>query len=168
MSRRRRRQRRMKRGLNRHTRSWYRLPEEGKIAGVCAGLAEHYEISNLMARGIAVTGAVFMPQIVIVAYIVAIFLLPTREELRQKSSVESASILDEVETRKGRRARRRQRMDEALDDTDDADYEQTLGARRMMVKRYKERMGALDQRLQNLENHVTSRRYDLSQEIDSL
>lgn len=164
----RRRHHRKKRCIKRDARSWYRLPEEGKIAGVCAGFAEYYEISNLMARGIAVTGAVFMPQIVIIAYIVAIFLLPTRQELQRETSANRESVLDDIETRSERRERRRRKMEEELDDADYEVDQQTVNTRRMMAKRYKERMAKLDERLQNLERHVTSKRYDLSQEIDSL
>lgn len=155
--------------------TWYRFPEQGKMAGICAGFAEYYDISNLMARGITVTGAVFMPQLVIVAYIVGIFMLPTRHELVDSAPHDNDEVFEDesVLGRVSRKARKRRRKARAMDDvlhSEEAgpDVGVSIDRKRMILRRYKENMSRLDDRLQNLERHVTSKRFDLSQEIDSL
>ncbi len=95
---------------------WYRLPEDGMIAGICAGMADYYEVSTLMARGIAVTGALFIPQIIVIAYIVGVFCMPTRRELlngETKNYGRRARKKAEKLRARARRAKRKQRRYEA-------------------------------------------------------
>lgn len=156
---------------------WYRIPSEGYLAGICAGFADYYDISPLMARGIAVTTGLFMPQVVVIAYIVGIFMLPTRGEARAKQEEKEQTLWEEIEQREARSRRRQREFQQAyetvtnIDENDryeTAGSEPSLDSKRIMIRRFKERMGGLEGRLQNLERHVTSKRYDLAREIDSL
>ncbi len=152
-------------------RRWYRIPSQGHLAGICAGMADYYDVSPLMARGLTITAGLFMPQVVVIAYIVGIFALPTRSEAQQAQREKEQTILDELEERELRRERRQrefQRAYETITDIGDEPSEPTLDSKRIIIRRFKERMGGLEGRLQNLEQHVTSRRYDLAREIDSL
>ena len=64
-----RRRRRRRRGR------LYRVPEERRIAGVCAGLARRWGVENWVARCAAVTALVFMPQFALVGYWVLYFVM---------------------------------------------------------------------------------------------
>lgn len=157
---------------------WYRIPSEGHLAGICAGLADYYNISTLMARGIAVTAGLFMPQVVVICYVVGIFYLPTRKEARDAQEEREQSILDEIEAREKRSRRRGREFQEAyetitnIDDPNDGSERRrganSLDSKRILIRRFKERMRQLEGRLQNLERHVTSKRFDLAREIDRL
>lgn len=154
---------------------WYRIPSEGKFSGICAGLADYYAVSTLLTRGLTITGALFMPQVVIVAYLIGIFVLPTRRQALDKQEAHEHSILDEIERREASN-RQRERQFERAFHADDVDQDRedeehdarVMDTRRVKIRRFKDRMGALDARLQSMERHVTSKRYDLAQEIDQL
>lgn len=64
-----RRRRRRRRGR------LYRVPQERRIAGVCAGLARRWGVENWVARCAAVTALVFMPQFAFVGYWVLYFVM---------------------------------------------------------------------------------------------
>lgn len=57
----------------------YRLPKQGKIAGVAAGLAEYFAIDVTLMRILFVVAAVITEGLAILAYIIAIFVMPTPE-----------------------------------------------------------------------------------------
>ncbi len=147
---------------------WYRIPSQGYLAGVCAGFADYYDIAPLMARGLTVTAGLFMPQLVVILYIVAIFALPTRKKARENQAEREQSILDDIEQREERSRRRQRKFDEAYERADLDDSEPSLDSRRILIRRFKEKMAGLEGRLQDLERHVTSKRYDLAREIDEL
>lgn len=155
--------------------SWYRIPEDGMLAGVCAGIAEVYDVTPLMARGLTVTGALFMPNIVIIAYIIMIFSLPTRDKLEEKLRRKEDRLMGAATARRSsKRASRKQRKqakernDDFEDELSERDLSDALDRRRAVIRKYKERMSGIDDRLQGLERHVTSKRFELSREIDQL
>ena len=159
-------------------RRWYRIPSQGYMAGICAGFADYYDISTLMARGIAVTAGLFMPQVVVICYLVGIFYLPTRKEARRAQDEKEQSILDEIEEREERSRRRSRDFSKAYEtvtNIDDRDERYTSGSdgssldsKRILIRRFKDRMRQLEGRLQSLERHVTSKRFGLAREIDQL
>jgi phage shock protein C len=75
------RHRRIDNGIPSRSRRLYRDPERAKIGGVCAGIARYYGIETWVVRCAAVTGLIFVPQIVFLAYWIAYFVmgLPPRE-----------------------------------------------------------------------------------------
>lgn len=60
--------------------SLYRKPESGMIAGVCAGLAEHYGWRRRVVRVIAFLLLLIAFWPVLLCYLLAAFILPTDEE----------------------------------------------------------------------------------------
>lgn len=150
------------RHLNLSGRRWYRLPEEGKIAGVCAGVAERFQVGSWMVRLMAITCLLFIPGIIIPVYLLAIFLLPTPSSIARDES----SILDELDATTKRRQNNSRRFDEALGE-EEQDFH-SLDRKRSVVQQYKRSFDTLEDRLQSLERHVTSRQFELSREIDSL
>ncbi len=118
----------------------YRIPEKGKIAGVCAGLAEHFGIEVWLVR-IAVVSLFFLggSGIVLLLYIAACFILEKKpaEDFRPPFALKSKVWQQGMPPR------------------------QAFGA-------LKSQMGDLEVRLQKLERYVTSPQFNLSREIDKL
>ncbi len=150
------------RHLNLSGRRWYRLPEEGKIAGVCAGVAERFQVGSWMVRLMAITCLLFIPGIIIPVYLLAIFLLPTPSSIAEDEN----TILDEMDATTKRRQEHSRRFDEALDE-EGQDFH-SLDRKRSVVQRYKRSFDTLEDRMQSLERHVTSRQFELNREINNL
>jgi phage shock protein C len=58
----------------------YRLPKEGKIAGVCAGLAEYFDFDVTLMRIIWVVAALASGGFVVLLYILLAVILPVKEK----------------------------------------------------------------------------------------
>ncbi|GAB2678039.1 MAG: PspC domain-containing protein [Aliiglaciecola sp.] len=61
-----------------NTNQLYRDTVRGKISGVCAGIARHFNVEAWMVRIAAIAAFIFMPMVVGVAYLLAVLLIPTR------------------------------------------------------------------------------------------
>src|SRR5262245_38214125 len=73
----------------------YRDPARGRIWGICAGLADYFDVSRTTMRFIAVTALIFVPELTFIAYVVARIVLPTRQE------VEDVVLVDDDPTDAG-------------------------------------------------------------------
>ncbi len=136
-------------------RQLYRDPQRGKIAGVCAGLADYFGMQIWLVRILAVTGLLFMPQIVFFAYLIAIFVVPTKQQLEQSRA---EAMDEELDSQQGKQ----RRFDRLLSDRDDAF---SLNSKRRTVRQLKARFDKIDRRIQDLESHVTSPQYELHREF---
>ncbi|WP_078555761.1 PspC domain-containing protein [Bacillus alkalicellulosilyticus] len=58
----------------------FRAQFDRKFAGVCGGLADYLGVDKAMVRILTVVGAIFFFPVV-VAYIVAIFIIPNEQDL---------------------------------------------------------------------------------------
>jgi hypothetical protein len=114
-------------------------------------------------RVATIVAACFNPPLVLIAYAIATFVLPTREEV-ECSWREAAADPDPAPDERIRRERAKQReFDRKLD----AD-EPSLDERRVLVRRARERLAALETRLRGLEAYVTSRRFGIDREFNQL
>lgn len=127
----------------------YRNKREAKIAGVCAGLADHFDISPWVMR-IAFVGAAFMTNFVIIwVYLIAIFALaPKPSDLKSKR--------DFYEYDEEERCYRKKNIFR---------YSPSAGER---IQRAKARLDKLASRVENMEAYVTSSRYDLDRQFSEL
>ncbi len=135
----------------------YRDGDRGMIAGVCAGLADFFELDVRMTRIVVAVSAVFFPS-VIVAYIVLAVLL------RKKSDPDRRGAAAEPEQRRKKRKKRRHRDDSATTDFESRDRAQP----HVTLSRVRRRFRDLDARLQRLEKYVTSERFRLDREFEGL
>lgn len=128
------------------TNSLYRIPEDGKIAGVCAGLAERFGFEVWLVRiGFVTTALLGMGGFVFVIYVAAWFLL----DKKPPSQYKSTSGLDhQVEVK--------------------SKIWQKGEPPRKAFREIKTQFRQLELRLRNLETHVTSTEFTLSREIDKL
>jgi phage shock protein C len=156
----------------------YRLPHQGKIAGVCAGLAEYFRMETWLVRIIFVTCFLFSGAMLIVAYIVAWFILdkPTNEQYASYTSEGS---------RRSRRAKRQKWKQNIQENFNEVEQQvrSRFERRPIEVKEKVWQSGEppkqafhdisaqfrdLEKRLQNLETYVTSTEFTVSREIDKL
>lgn len=124
----------------------YRNQQEGKIAGVCAGLADHFDIAPWVARLIFIASVLFLGSFPLLLYIIAWILLSPRP-----SYAEEQVSYDEQKQRY-----RRNNM---------FNYRQNTSNR---VKEAERRMASAMARVGNIERYVTSRRYRLDKEFGEL
>ncbi|MCQ8884688.1 envelope stress response membrane protein PspC [Pseudoalteromonas agarivorans] len=125
-----------------------RDPQRGKIAGVCAGLSDYFNMELWLVRIIFVSAVLLTGgPLFVVAYIAAWFILDKKDPTTIHAS-SSTKTDDPLEVKfkvwqKGEPPRR------ALQDL-------------------KERLTRIDTRLQDMERHVTSSEFTVSREINKL
>ncbi len=136
----------------------YRDPDRGRLGGVCAGLADYFRTSATMMRFVAITALIFVPQVTVLAYLIAALLLPTREKI--DAAIDSAIDPDLARERARQRAFEHELADsEGTEDLDD---------RRRIVRQARERLQRIERRIEGIEAYVTSRRFDLDREFGKL
>lgn len=121
----------------------YRDTRRQKIAGVCAGLARYFGVEIWVVRCLAITGLIFMSSIIIPAYIIAWFVLPTAPD-------------GETLPRGGSLA------------ADHSAMAPELGARlspRHSLQNVHSELDQLELKLRRMESHVTSGQYELQREL---
>jgi phage shock protein C len=130
---------------NREERNLYRDPQQGKIAGVCAGLADYFGVEPWIVRLLAITGLIFAGFITFTAYIAAWFLLDKRPvTLYEKEEGEFAEV-----RMKARSWQAGVTPHQALD-------------------RIVQELDTLEPRLQRIEKLVTSKEFTLQREFSKL
>jgi len=116
----------------------YRDVENGMLAGVCAGIGDYFGISVRALRWLTFLGSFFAMPALLIAYLVAAFLLPRKP---------AGMYHNEDEETFWRSVRR------------DPHY---------TCDDIRQKFRELDSRLQGMEQYVTSPRFDLDQEFRDL
>ena len=116
----------------------YRDTENGMLAGVCAGIADYFGFNLKALRWLVFLGCFFFMPALLICYVVAAFVLPTKPAGMYHSEVEESFW---------RTVRRDPHY--ACDD---------------IRRKFRD----LDVRLQGMEHYVTSPRFDLDQEFRDL
>lgn len=117
----------------------YRIREDRKIAGVCAGVAEYFGFDVTITRVVVLLGAVFFTPSVVVVYVIL------------------AMVLDEKPPEAGRRRE------------EDIELERRVRAEpHATLHSVRHRFRDIDRRLQRMEKYVTSERFKLDREFEGL
>ncbi|GEB71350.1 Phage shock protein C [Pseudoalteromonas carrageenovora] len=125
-----------------------RDPQRGKIAGVCAGLSDYFNMELWLVRIIFVSAVLLTGgPLFVVAYIAAWFILDKKDPTTTHTS--SATKTDDPLEVKFKVWQKGEPPRRALQDL-------------------KERLGRVDSRLQDMERHVTSSEFTVSREINKL
>lgn len=97
------------------SKSLYRLPQEGMIRGVCAGLAHYFNIPVLLVRVIAVIAlfAGFFGLTIVVYLVLSFFmeLAPDNYNQHQEQQEDLKAILKEVDSQLTKGEKRLQQME---------------------------------------------------------
>ncbi len=127
----------------RHDHEWraqrfYRDPHNGKLMGVCAGLADYFGWNVTFVRILAIIALIWFNAMALIAYFVLGFVLPTKPDRLYDWDA------DEEYSRSVRHS--------------------ASGTFRDVGHRFRE----LDTKLQHVEGYVTSSRYDLERQFRDL
>jgi len=129
----------------------YRDADRAVLGGVCAGLSRYFGFNLKVTRFLAFIAFLMAMPVAICAYLAAVFFIP---------SVSSDDRGEQVETEffSCRRRRRKQRKDNVAPEPRPSEKAELL----------RSRCEDLDDRLARLERHVTSRRYQIEEELRRL
>ena len=125
----------------------------GKLFGVCAGIAGYYGLEPWVVRLIVLTGLVFLTSVTLVGYVVA------------------ALVMDPSPLRKRSRSRQRRRRSRPRDDRSARDNHSSDEHSWIPRQRLRDVGAEFDQmelKLRRMEAHVTSGRYELHRELAEL
>lgn len=143
----------------------YRDRDSAMLGGVCAGIAAYLGFNLTATRLIAVIALFATGPIFIVAYIAAALLIPAsnRESPFDRNGEFKESRRERRHRRRAERLRRKAERYEAY--REKAAEGPEVSARAEMIR---ERCADLDARLQVLERHVTSKKFQIEQELSRL
>jgi phage shock protein C len=122
------------------------------LGGVCAGLASYLGFNLKVTRILAVVAFLVAMPFTLIAYFAAVFLIPS----------ESSYDYDVVVTKRSKRGRRRKTKRDRHSEDMAPERQSTIAAD---ISR---RCESMDERLARLERHVTSRRFQIDQELSRL
>ncbi|MEH6559077.1 MAG: PspC domain-containing protein [Oceanicoccus sp.] len=125
----------------------YRNTDDKKIAGVCAGLADHFDVAHWVVRLIFVAGFLFTGSLAFFAYGAAWCLMAPKREEYSEEAVEYDEHRKEYKPRSMFR------------------YSENASAR---IKAAQERVRSSMGRIEGMESYVTSRQYKLNKEFSKL
>lgn len=132
--------------IRQRTRRLYRDPKNGRIAGVCAGIANYYGTEVWVVRCIAVTGLLFMGSIVFPAYWVAYFVMDNPPKHHEA-----------------------ERMAEDRDNhTSPAPEFGPKFSPRRSLRNVQADLNEAELRIRRMESHVTSGQYELQKELHKI
>lgn len=140
----------------------YRNTRDGKIAGVCAGLADHWDIAPWVMRLVWIGGFLFTGTLALWIYLGAWVLMAPRPTRRRgnggyafaEEDFEDVEVEMEYDERyHDYRPRKVFRYSEPCD---------------VRLQRARERLDSALRRVEDVESYVTSRRYNLNKEFSRL
>ncbi|AJQ92603.1 PspC domain-containing protein [Gynuella sunshinyii] len=121
----------------------YRNTKERMVAGVCAGLADNFEVDNWVVRLVFIAGGIFLGGFAVVTYIALWVFLGKR------------SASHRVEYEYDERSRR-YRPKKVFKNSDSAN---------VRLQRVSDRLKRAVRRVEEMESYVTSRKFELDKEF---
>ena len=141
----------------RSAKKMYRIPQEGKFMGVCAGVADYFSINLLAVRVLTVIATLMTGFWFALAYVVLGFALDPKP---QGLFEEEAS--DEYWSKREKRHERRASKSRAFRK---AEAEMTEN---YSVDEMRRRFGDIERRTADMEAYMTSKRFRLERELKAL
>jgi phage shock protein C len=139
----------------------YRNTREGKIAGVAAGLADHWDIAPWVVRLMWVGAFLFTGTLALWAYIGAWILMAPRPTRRAADgSYRDEPEYEEVEVE--------MEYDEKHQDYRPRKVFRYSDSSSVRLQRARERLDSALRRVEDMESYVTSRQYELNKEFSRL
>lgn len=138
----------------------YRNTRDGKIAGVCAGLADHWEVDHWVVRLLAIVLFLFTGSLAMWAYVAGwVVLSPQRradDYERWEDPIEETEEVVEME------------YDERVHDYRPRKMFRYGDSPSQRLKRARDRLDVALERVQDMESYVTSRQFELNRKISEL
>jgi len=141
----------------------YRVPQNGKVAGVCAGLADYFGWEVWLVRVLVVSGTLLGMQFLIILYVAGWFILDKKPKQPKSFVKNNESTVDEVN----------------VNTTNKSDYTnesikvkakvwQAGEPPRQAFHDIKRKFTLLENKLRTMERYVTSPEFTVSREINKL
>ena len=160
----------------------FRDLDNGKLWGICAGIAPYLGLEPWVVRCLAITAFIFAPQIIVPAYIIGYFVLDPRSkhydipggrdkratkrmkkrQARNERYAKRAAAREEA--RAAKRARRDARRAPETSVSKSPAAAPELPARNLL-RNVRGTLQEAELRLRRMEGHVTSGRYELQKEL---
>jgi len=147
----------------------YRYPRDGRIAGVCAGLARYFDVSPFWVRAACIGSFFVIGPFSIFAYVVAAVALPTRET-DGRSPWDRPWRRDEIkrEAKRAFREAKRACGGYRFPSSDEAPQDRERTANATTAEGLRTHLRDLDRRIAVMEAHIADREFDLAKAIDDL
>lgn len=140
----------------------YRNVEQGKIAGVCAGIADYFGWETWLVRILVVSAVLFGMPVLLVAYVAAWFILDKKPEDNSLSGTNSNESSYQ-QTKKSSE-------DDVINGSIKvkAKIWQSGEPAKKALYDIGRKFRVLEKKLQSIEQHVTSKEFTVSREINKL
>jgi len=137
-------------------RRFYRDADRAVLGGVCAGLAGYLGFNLKMTRFLAFVAFLMAMPVAVIGYLAAVFLIPSASSREFDVAAENHTS-KRSERRAKRNARKARKEQEAFD-----------APKSELAADIDRRCESMDERLARLEKHVTSKRFQIEQELERL
>lgn len=147
----------------------YRNSAEGKIAGVCAGIADYFGWETWLIRILVVSGVLFGMPFLILGYIAAWFILDKNPKAQQKKANAKFHRTNGTSHYHTDNAQAHQAYDQTNESIKvKARVWQSGEPPKQAFHDIRKKFGLLEKQLQNIEQYVTSSEYTVAREINKL
>ncbi len=137
-------------------RRFYRDADRAVLGGVCAGLAGYLGFNLKATRFLAFIAFLMAMPVAVIGYLAAVFLIPSVSN--QDSDVASEKSASKRSERRAKRKARKARRNQEADGVPKSEVAVEISRR----------CQSMDERLAQLEKHVTSKRFQIEQELERL
>jgi phage shock protein C len=147
----------------------YRNTSRGKIAGVCAGIADYFGWETWLVRILVVSGVLFGIPFLILGYIAAWFILDKDPKSQVKMSNNKFHQTESLKT---------DTAGNAQSDSDDEYENESIKVKtrvwqsgeppKQAFHDIRKKFGSLEKQLQRIEQYVTSSEFSVAREINKL
>lgn len=152
----------------------YRDRQRKKVCGVCAGVADYFGRPAWEIRLYAVLGLFFLPSLVVPAYFIMYFLMDDKPYYRRVTdrvdedleSYDDAEMEQQPAARSRRQERKAKRASAMKNGKPAGGEPQMNNVQAMSIA--KEKFSDIEQRLRQMESHVTSSRFELQRELKKI
>jgi phage shock protein C len=143
---------------NREQRRLYKDPDRAKLCGVCAGLADYFDLETWVVRLITVSFFLFSNGTAVIAYFVACFILDPKPGAKSKKGLFV----------KSKKADNEMNINEKHYDASVKDVWRKGKSPTETLSIAEGLFDKLEGKLQNIETYVTSKQYQLKKEFDNI
>lgn len=158
----------------------YKIKSEGKIAGVCAGLAEYFGIETWLVRIIVITSFLLLaPPFIVVGYIALWFILDDKSSVQSNKKTQALNATSNATSPyanasqvQGNAAQYNAGTSQYTESEEAVSVKSKVWQAgtppRQALLDIKHRYTSVEKKLQRIESYVTSKEFELNREINRL
>ena len=148
----------------------YRNTRQGKIKGVCAGIADYFGWEAWLVRVLVVSGVLLGMQFFIVVYIAAIFILDEKPKIASKQYANPQENNNATQNNHQKRSQQSVFDDETVSEPIKVKSRiwQAGEPPKKALRGIRRKFGKLEKELRVIESYVTSPQFTVAREINNL